>query len=581
MQKTAFISNLKIRAKLLSSFLTILLITITIGINGLRTANDLRNNFDNFYTNNFLGNMILSKIQLNQQKSTTEMQRILYKTKAMNDKSVFNTSVEALNEITKENDLLIQQYEANYLLPEEKELWENIKATNSSYRSTREEVIEAVRNGQFSLAVELNEKKARFLREEVTSMLERLKKMNEQIATDSMNANKRKFILSRNMSIALLLVGFLAVLGFTIVLTRMIARSLQSLAECASSMSEGDFTCEVPEKLRRRKDEIGMLANAFSEMNNKIRAMLKEVCHSVAETSASSQELSSTVEEVTAQQESVTNSVHQIATGMEEISTSIEKVATASSEIRNRVQKMKEEAIDGEAKVEKIKERAEKMKDSARLSKQTAGDIYRVKQQEIKMAIEKVKVVGEIIKMVNVISKIAEQTNLLALNAAIEAAHAGEHGQGFAVVAEEVRKLAEHSASTARDIQQVVQQVNDAVEKLTTSAKEILEFIDEKVTPDYNILADTAEQYAEDSNFVKSLTNEFAAIASQIATSIEEIGKAIEEVAATVEEATASSEEISNNSLESNKALEEVAKTAQMQAEMAERLNTMVARFKV
>lgn len=265
---------------------------------------------------------------------------------------------------------------------------------------------------------------------------------------------------------------------------------------------------------------------------------------------------------------------------MEEISASIEQVASTRAEISRQAEMMEQEAIDGEEKVEQIKKRAEEMKESAIISKQTTNDIYNLKQQEIKEAIKEVEVVEEVIKMADVISQIAAQTNLLALNAAIEAARAGEHGRGFAVVAEEVRKLAEHSANTAGDIHQVIQQVNTAVEKLTTHAGELLKFIDEKVTPDYDMLEKTGEQYAEDAKFVKSLTNEFAA-ASQIAKSIEEIGKAIEGVSATVEEATASSQEISDSSMESTKALEEAARTAQAQAEMAEKLSNLVAKFKV
>jgi len=149
------------------------------------------------------------------------------------------------------------------------------------------------------------------------------------------------------------------------------------------------------------------------------------------------------------------------------------------------------------------------------------------------------------------------------------------------VVAEEVRKLAEHSAQTAGSIQQVIQQVKTAVDKLTANAGEILKFIDDKVAPDYDMLEKTGEQYAQDARFVKALTEEFAAAASQIAASIGEVNTAIEGVAAAIEEATASSQEISNSTTETAKALEGVARTAQSQAEMAEKLSALVARFKV
>lgn len=576
-----FINNLKTKTKLLVVFAFILIITILININGRYTAKNLQNSLETFYNDNFLSNLILGEIQVNQEKAVTEIQRILYKTEALHNPAVIEASLEELNRLMTANELLIKDYESKDLLPEEIELLDRLKTTNTDYEIVKEKVINAAKSGDFKLAAEINDKHVRELGEEISGILAHMKELNNQIAIDIMSANKEKFNRTRNFGILSLVIACLVCLGLIILLNRMITKPIKTLVEYANRMAEGDFTYDVPENILRRKDEMGMLAGAFASMNEKIHAMLKEVSVSAEESSSASEELAASAEEVTAQGESIATSIQQIAEGMEEISFSIEEIAKGGLEINNRVQLLERKAIDGEEKVNKIKNRAEEMKDTARLSKQTANDIYNLKQKEIKLAIEEVGIVEEITKMADVISEIAEQTNLLALNAAIEAARAGEQGRGFAVVAEEVRKLAEHSANTAAEIHQVIRQVYGTVEKLIANAEEILKFIDEKVAPDYDMLEKTGEQYAEDARFVKSLTNDFSAAAYQILNSVEEINDAIGGVSATVEEATASAQEISGSSLESTKALEEVARTAQSQAEMAERLSTMVARFKV
>jgi methyl-accepting chemotaxis protein len=576
-----FINNLKTKTKLLLSFAVILVITAVIGVNGLMTANQIQSNLDELYKDRFLPNMLLGKMQVDQEKASQEMLRILWKTEALKDPAVVQISEEALKKVAEENDRLIKEYEGGNLLPEEKDLLDKLKTVNSNYRTARQEVIDVVKAGNFSQAVQLNDQKAKPLREETSNILARMKELNNKIASDLIAAAQTDFARARNTALIMLGIALLAGLGFSLLIGSIIATPVRAAVEHARLMAGGDFTREVPQSFLRRRDEMGQLAHAFAEMNSKIRALLKEVAASVAETSAASQELSATVEEVSAQGQNVNASVEQIAAGMEETSASVEEVTASSTEIKNGAKQLEARAGDGKAKVGEIEKRAEQMKETAVASKQTAQSMYNAKQQEIKKAIEEAKIVEEIAKMTDVISEIAGQTNLLALNAAIEAARAGDQGRGFAVVAEEVRKLAEHSAQTAGNIQQVIQQVKTAVDKLTTNAGEILKFIDDKVAPDYDMLEKTGEQYAEDARFVKTLTEEFAAAASQIAASISEVNTAMEGVAAAIEEATASSQEIANNATETAKALEGVAQTAQAQAEMAEKLSSLVARFKV
>jgi methyl-accepting chemotaxis protein len=300
--------NLKTRTKLLLSFFIVLVITGVVGVNGLMNANAIYKNLESLYKERFVPNMLLGKMQMNQSSAESEMLRILWKAEALKDPSVVKTSEEALKKLAEENDSLVKEYEAKNLMPEEKALLDKFKETNQKYRSARQEVINAVKSGNFNQAVQLNET-AKTFREETENILAKMKELNNKIAADFLASAAADYNKARNVAIILISIALLAGVALSLLLGSIIASPIKAAVEHARIMAGGDFTREVPESFLRRRDEMGQLAHAFAEMNSKIRALLKEVAASVAETSAASQELSATVEEVSAQGQNVNASV--------------------------------------------------------------------------------------------------------------------------------------------------------------------------------------------------------------------------------------------------------------------------------
>ena len=221
-----------------------------------------------------------------------------------------------------------------------------------------------------------------------------------------------------------------------------------------------------------------------------------------------------------------------------------------SGEIEDAIDSIANDSMQSAETAGEVSKRAENLKETAMDSQKRAQEIRTDVAVRLREAIEQSKAVENIRALSEAILSIASRTNLLALNAEIEASQAGSAGLGFSVVAGEIRSLAENSKQTANEIQNVTRLVVDSVQALSDSAEEVLEFLEEKVVKDYDMLLATGEQYNDDARMISEMVTNLSATTQQLYASIQTMSQAINDVASASEEGASETGVLANEAKE-------------------------------
>ncbi|SFO79490.1 methyl-accepting chemotaxis protein [Ectopseudomonas composti] len=363
--------------------------------------------------------------------------------------------------------------------------------------------------------------------------------------TDAMNGAK-------SMSLSILLLGGLLAtvlsIGVAFAMSRSIAGRLQQAVEVARSIAEGRLDSRIE---RSGRDEISVLLDAFATMQDRLRDMIGQIRAGAGQLVASAQSISSASSQLSVSAQEQSQAASSMAATVEELTVSINHVADNANEAHGLSSESGRQSADGGAVIQ-----------------ETLGSMQRI-ADTVQGAATQIAELGQhsdqISSIVNVIKEIADQTNLLALNAAIEAARAGEQGRGFAVVADEVRLLAQRTANSTQEITEMIKKIQTGTRNAVSNMEVGVQQVNGGLVQ--------AGQAGNAIVSIRAASERVVGVVDQISLALREQTVASQDVARNVER-------IAQMSMENSEAVSDTSRTAHDLQQLAVSLDKNVAFFR-
>lgn len=567
------LKNIKIRSKLFVIIIISALALSIVGIQGVGGLSKLSKGSEMIYQDQLIPNQLFARLKAN----NLDIDTYKFELMVTKDNDRNETLQKNIQEKNKENSTLMEKIDQLKLMDNVSEKYESFK---SEYKKLQD-----ISSEMLSLAVKNeNDKAYDVYLKEMDPQRETVNQLIEDIQT--LNADNAKTIYQRDSKeagsiITLLIIVIAASLVLSIsiglLMTRLITKPIKDIQALFTETEQGDFTVKGT---YQSKDELGLLTASFNKMVAGVRSIIETVGETSHQVASSSQELSASADESTKASEYISTTIQDLAVGSDQQVESVENSRTVikgMTEFAGRISSNAEKAAATADQTALMSLEGTKAIDKVSAQMKSINETVVSLSEAFKHLTERSNEIGNITE---VITSIAEQTNLLALNAAIEAARAGEQGKGFAVVADEVRKLAEQSAQSAEQITRLItiiqndtKQTMNSVISATGEVKEGLVVVHEaggafqKIE---NSITEVVSQINDVTNLVKNLT----AGTSEIETAI----SGVKEVAET---AAGSTQTVSAATQEQLASMEEIAAASQILAQNAEELQHLIQKFKI
>jgi len=482
--------SLKLAMQLNTAFLLVALISVVVGVFGIKGVLDVHNLMDSAYRNNTVSIVYLANGNL----ALAKLQRYLNAYVLAPDPAFRQSTATAIDQMRSDVVGWEAKEKATAMSNFEQAQWKAFDQEWPPYLALSKRIVELGQAGKDKEAIDLLFKEARPQYAEAEKALESILEDNRKGAEDGNNQGTAAYEKVCQTIITAIVIGFALAIGLGLLVTRLIKTVVggepQEAARITGLVAEGDLTVDV-----------ALAPGDTTSVMASIKSMLDKLGEVIGQTRTAANNLVGASEQVSATAQALSQGASEQSASVEETSASMEQMSAS------------------------ISQNNENAKVTGDIATRTASDTL----QGGKAVQETVAAMKQIAHKIGIIDDIAYQTNLLALNAAIEAGRAGEHGKGFAVVAAEVRKLAERSQVAAEEISQLATGSVDLAEKAGGLLSDIV--------PSIQKTADLVQE-------ISAASSEQNAGVGQISSAINQISQAVQQNAAASEELASTSEEM-------------------------------------
>ena len=540
--------DMKIKKRLISGFLFVIVISVAIIIAALMQMNAQRANYNDILKYEVGANDLIAEIRLDAAIAARNVRDMALKP---GDSS--NSELEAsVNELLSDMDNKIKELEEIY--PLDKAQLQDYITTVNKWGDELPAVLNAINRGDGETAVSLIKNSSTPQLNDMATKAKAVDDLLTQAQNDAVDAQERNSLISLGVIIAVMVVATILVLGTAFKLVKGIMEPTEEVRKALMGFSKGEL--DIPVNYES-KNELGDMCNALRSSQDTLSAVIEDICYLLGEMANGNFDvrsratdkyvgaLSAVLESIRKINSNLSDTLAQIGMSAEQVSSGSEQVSTGAQALAQGATEQASAVEELSATITEIANNAKKNAENgemAMLQSQESGNLVLESSKYMEEMVEAMGNISqssqEIGRIISTIENIAFQTNILALNAAVEAARAGSAGKGFAVVADEVRNLATKSDQAAKATKELIDHSIESVQGGNEIVKKVSDALSKTVEASNLAMGSLQE-------ITKAVEAEAESIA-QVTEGIDQISSVVQTNSATSEESAAASEELSS-----------------------------------